>query len=214
MSVKHFIHLFAALIFSMLSFSTMPGPAASLLSYSIEEPSRLFLKGTTNVNSFTCNCNSLESLPPLRFEMGFQKEKSSAVFKHARLQFRTDSLDCGNRQMNKDLYNALRYEEHPMISFVLLQANGLPIGAKASGPDGWMDISVRAQLTIGGVCRTVELPVRARQTGADTYRFVSRHTIDMKDFSIEPPTAMLGLVKVDSQVDIHFDLAVEVRELG
>lgn len=211
MQTKNFFHLFAGLVSALFFCSITPAPPPALLSYHIQAPSRLFLQGTTNVSSFNCNCSSMESLPRLQFEMGLQKENFKAIFSDARLHIRTENLDCGNRQMNRDLYHALKAEEHPMIGMVLLETTRQS-SAQAPGADGWMDITARARLTIAGVSRTIELPVRARQTSPDTYRFVSKHPINMTDFSIDPPTAMMGLVKVNNRIEIHFDLAVEVRQ--
>ncbi len=213
MQTRNFLHLFTGIIFALLFCSITSAPPPALLSYHIQAPSRLFLQGTTNVSSFNCNCSSMESLPRLPFEMGLQNENFKAVFSDARLHIRTENLDCGNRQMNRDLYHALKAEEHPMIGMVLLET-ARQAGAQAPGADGWMNITARARLTIAGVSRTIELPVRARQTSPGTYRFVSRYAINMTDFNIQPPTAMMGLVKVNNRIEIHFDLAVEVRELS
>ena len=208
MQTNTLLHLAIGLILALLASSIAPTPP---LSYRILQDSKLFLEGTTNVNAFVCRCACVQSLPELQFEMEVKEESHKAVFDQARLSIRTTDLDCGNRNMNKDLHEALKASQYPSITIAIQEA-GLHAGAALSGGHEWANIAARARLTVAGVERTALLQVKARQTGPDTYRFLSQYAIKMTDFNIAPPTAMLGLIKVNDEIEIHFDLSVAVEE--
>ena len=186
-------------------------PTSTPLSYRILQDSRLFLEGTTNVNTFVCKCACVQSFPRLQFEMEVKEEGQKAVFDEAGLNIRTTDLDCGNRNMNKDLHESLKASQYPSIAIVIQEA-GLKSGAVLAGGHEWTYITAKAQLTVAGVERSARLKIKAQQTGPGTYRFLSQYTIKMTDFNIEPPTAMLGLIKVNDRIEIHFDLTVAVEE--
>lgn len=207
-------NLSIGILLMLLTSSIAPGsrPPAEL-SYRILHTSRLFLEGTTNVNTFTCNCTCVQSFPRLQFEMEVREESRNAVFDDAQLQISTKALDCGNRNMNKDLYETLKAGQYPSIGISILEAN-LSSGDNLAEAAEWSDLTARARLTVAGVSRTALLKVKARKTGPGAYRFLSQYTIKMTDFNIEPPTAMLGLIKVNNQIEINFDLTVAVEEEG
>ena len=211
MLTKNIRNLSIGLTLAFLASSFTPTSAP--LSYRILQDSRLFLEGTTNVNTFVCKCACVQSFPRLQFEMEVKEEGQKAVFDEAGLNIRTTDLDCGNRNMNKDLHETLKARQYPSISIVIQEA-GLKSGAVLAGGHEWTYITAKAQLTVAGVERSVRLKIKAQQTGPGTYRFLSQYTIKMTDFNIEPPTAMLGLIKVNDRIEIHFDLTVAVEEAG
>ncbi|MCB9293676.1 MAG: YceI family protein [Lewinellaceae bacterium] len=208
------IHSFlTGLLLTILASSIAPNSRPAPLSYRILQDSRLFLEGTTNVNTFVCRCACVQSFPRLQFEMDVKEDGHRAVFDDARLNIRTTDLDCGNRNMNKDLHETLKAGQYPSISIAIREA-GLKSGTLLADSHGWTSITAKASITVAGVERSAWLQVKAQQTGPETYRFLSQYTIKMTDFNIEPPTAMLGLIKVNDQIEINFDLTVAVEEAG
>ncbi len=199
-------------LLSLLSSSFAP-PRTAPFSYRILQSSRIYVEGTSNVTSFTCTCTCVQSFPRLQFEMNVRENGYRAEFDESTLSIRTKALDCGNRGMNRDLYSALEADKYPAITLSLQEA-ALPTGAQLASGGGWAHINAHAKLTIAGVTRNIKLPVRASQTGPHSYRFISKRSIKLTDFNIEPPTAMLGLVKVDDEIEINFDLHITVEQLG
>lgn len=212
MKARSILHLSIGLLLSLLASAIAPGHRPAQLSYRILPSSQLFLEGTTNINTFTCNCTCVQSSPRLRLELEERPDGQRVVFDNAQLDIRTKDIDCGNRNMNKDLHQTLRADEYPSIGIIIEEAS-LKKGLKLIGGPDWRQLTSRALLTVAGTTRTVQLEVKARKTGPEAYRFISRYTIKMTDFNIDPPTAMLGLVKVNDQIEINFDLAIAAEEV-
>lgn len=91
--------------------------------------------------------------------------------------------------MDKKMYNALKVEEHPQISFVLESAQGNLFKGK---------------LTIAGTTKEVEITSEGT-TLAGSYELKGAKEILLADFGIEPPTAMFGQIVVGEAVTISFD---------
>lgn len=173
------------------------------LNVCIEPGSSLFLTGSSNVNQFQCRCR--EPLHTARISIQTAKPGAPAVLSQARLPLRTTSLDCGNKFMNEDMYNSLKVNEHPHIVIELLQA--LPLqGGALSQNNQWVDLTVQADITIGGVKRRLPVAVKAMRLDERRFRFTGSRDLLMTDFNIQPPSAMMGFIKVRNEIRIHMDL--------
>ena len=178
--------------------------------FHILQGSQLYLEGNTNIHSFICNCDEVDAFPPLNLEMEIESSASQIYFDKAQLKIKTQNLDCGHRIMNKDLHECLRATDHPYISVDLKTARLLADVPKIS-KEYWTLVAGRARLTVAGVSKTVYLKATARKLKGNTYRFISKHTINMTDYNIVPPSAFMGTIKVHDQITINFDLLIAVE---
>lgn len=192
------------LLSSFVAF--MAGLETAETSYYIDAGSSLSIAGSSNVNKFTCNCSEQFSKGSIRFEL--QDGGKTLRFSHAGLHLRSKSLDCGNPQMNKDMYKTLRADQHPGIRIELTRAQ-LQEAELVTGKD-WSPLKASSQLTIAGVTQSVVFDVKAKRIAPDRIRLTTSKEVLMTDFGMEPPTAMLGLVKVNNTIRINMDLIVVV----
>lgn len=174
-------------------------------SYSIEADSKLYLEGSSNVMDFTCDCTK----PTGNGRFSIQLSPDGYVFENSPLQIPVRELDCGNRGMNRDMYDALKAEHHPTISIkpVAVKTTNKNVLSKC---DEWSDMSVDLQLNIAGVTQTVSMQVKGAHLGYQLYRFVGHKAIYLTDFGIEPPRALLGAIRVDNCVTINMDLLLRL----
>lgn len=162
--------------------------------------STLTLEGETNVRGFQCGCEG--QFPPLPYQVSVENGQA-LYFSSTRLPIPVRALDCGNRLMNRDLYEALGAPKHPYINITPLEAKLLP------AKDGWTAVSSLVKISIGGVENVVQLHALAKQEGQRLWQIKACHDLDMEDFGIQPPAPMGGLIKVDEQITITLDLLVK-----
>ena len=175
----------------------------------ILDPSRIFVAGKSNVNRFSCDCE--QEFAVARPTCYWEASPPTLVFQNTRLRLRAENLDCGNKMMNRDLRSTLQADQHPEIRLELkrLQFSGNNI-TDAIGPD-WTELTAYTALTMAGQTRPANIRFRARSVGHEVYELVGVHAVRMTDFGVEPPTAMMGLVKVEDRMEIHFKLWLSVR---
>ncbi|MCB0606663.1 MAG: YceI family protein [Lewinellaceae bacterium] len=210
------IALISALISCLAQGQLMPAIHTSdsiyNRSYRILDESKLFLEGTSNVNEFKCSCKEDFPVATFTFENS-ESNLTSVRFSDTRLTLKTRSLECGNRMMNKDLQKALKAETFPNIVIQLSEAN---LRANTFFPDqvlaGWTPMTAQTYISIAGQTRKVRLDINVQKTGHDKYRFTASKELHMTDFGIDPPTALLGLVKVNDRITINLDLTVALMD--
>ena len=171
--------------------------------YVLGPKSTLELNGKTNVNAFCCS--SQESFP--KGEITYQLDDGNATFyfKKTDLKINIQQLDCGARAINKDLQKALQSDQHPIINIALKQASNLEC-SQSMECDRWVEFEAIADISLACVTKTVSIPVHIKKLRDNQFRIAGNTTIYFKDFNLQPPTALMGFIKVKESIDIRFDL--------
>jgi hypothetical protein len=186
--------------------------------------SGLTLTGSSNVKGWRCNGATLEArmevAAPLaqvnniidRIEDGdvAKLDPRAASFPQPsfQLELPVASLRCGNRQMERDMYRALRSDANPVIRFTF--------GKLVGGVDHDIDLrhyraTITGELELAGEKRSVRIPVVAERVARDRFRLRATLPLRMTDFAITPPTALFGMVKAKDDLTVHFDLFLQAR---
>jgi hypothetical protein len=186
----------------------------------------LVLEGSSNVTGWRCRGTTLdgrmEVAAPLahinevidRIEdgniAGWMSNPTAARFPQPsfNLTIPVSTLRCGNRQMERDMYQALRSQVHPDIAFRFTQLVG---GVNHDIDRGTYRAMIAGELTLAGATRTIRVPVEATRLAANRFRLRARLPLRMTDFRITPPTALFGMVKAKNDLVVNFDLVLEKR---
>ncbi|HLP94100.1 MAG TPA: YceI family protein [Saprospiraceae bacterium] len=180
-------------------------PTADKTRFHIQEGSRLYLKGTSNVNSFSCDCQD-------RFEgqlAELDRKGGYTKFKNAELRIRSGNFDCKNRKIDQDMQKALKAEQFPFIKISLIDSWQNPKCLDGSCKD-WFDVQANVNITITNVTKTFTVPAKAKIIGSDRFLLKGESALQMSSFGITPPEAMFGMIKVNDWISFHFDLNVWV----
>ena len=110
------------------------------------------------------------------------------------------ALKSGHDAMDKNAYKALKTDKSNSISFVASNAtvsalNGGEVLVKANG-----------KLNIAGAALDAEVSATCKVNADKTISVMGSKKISMKDFSMSPPTFMLGTIKTGNDVTLKFDL--------
>ncbi|MFM8448532.1 MAG: hypothetical protein ACKOAY_00365 [Haliscomenobacter sp.] len=205
------ICLWAALLsFAMLStaFDRLIS-LAPLTGVLITEQSTLALNGSSNVNKFSCACT--QKFTPIELHATMSSNRTLATFDRSVLKIATTKLDCGQKMMNRDMYETLKADHYPYILIELKKVH-FPLGITLDDCAEWVELDAETVITIAGTARKVPLKVKARNLASGRFQFKSAQSVNMTDFGITPPTAMMGAVKVKDAISINFDLFVSVGQ--
>jgi polyisoprenoid-binding protein YceI len=103
--------------------------------------------------------------------------------------------------MDNKTYDAFEYEKNPHILFRLTDA-------KITGTAANLVINANGTLTMKGVTKNITLTVTGKLLANGDLQLTGTRKLNMKDFMMEPPTAMMGAIKVGEEVTVKFDLTV------
>lgn len=214
MRLDRLITAFTALIIIPLLLSIRPAPEFREVSFFIEGDSELSLKGSSNVNEFACICLCVNESQRHFLQIETGNYSQYAEFDQTNLRLETESLDCGHRGINKDLYKTLESENHPFIVIELRKARLKEARTISTAVGEWSNITAQTAITIAGVTRDVEMDVKGKRLDDGRYRFVCSKDLFMSDFQIDPPKPLFGLIKVNDLIQINIDLTVRLAEQG
>ncbi len=186
----------------LLPFS-LTASSGSFYSYSIHPDSRVVIQGTTNINQFACVSES--DLPHGVFLAETSETHNAIAFSDAVLKLKVASFDCLNRRMNSDLQDAMGAPAHPEILIRLLEAT--PVENGASGENN--QLLVKMSISLNGVVRNTQVVIEYNRVEPYLFSFVGSKELNMTDFNIDPPSPVLGLIKVHDNITIQFNLLVE-----
>lgn len=177
------------------------------VSYTIKESSSLTISGSSNVNKF--DCTTYDNFTNGYIYIITEEEKEYTRFSNAILKINIKSFDCHNPMMNKDFYNTMNAKESPTIDVELLSAVPITKGKILKGQNGRFLADVG--ISLNGTSIADQIIVHWEKTGINTFRFIGEKELRMSDFDIDAPVAALGLIKVNDEIKIRFDLYVQAN---
>lgn len=194
----------------VMAFTAVPALAfAQAPAMSIRPESRMILAGSSNINRWACQSGRFERLVDGRREPLTQV---SLPLRDITIAVPVDSLACGNARMNADLREALQADVHSDITFSL---TGYRIDSVGSAAGDYVAIAM-GKLVVAGRSRQVSIPVRASRTTAGLHGS-GTVALRMTDFGVQPPVALLGLIRARNDItvtfDVHVDTAIVLADL-
>ena len=101
--------------------------------------------------------------------------------------------------MNKKTYDALEADDYPSITFELisisdLESSGNQFSGKATGT-----------MKIAGESSVMTVPFQGSVVDGSTFKVKGDFSLEMSDFGIDPPTAMLGTLKTGDKVTLNYE---------
>lgn len=200
--------LYAGLLFPVVpgSFAQSQPPAGTI---SIEKGGQLWIEGSAGLIDYRCTAEKLSGAGKINTPSNPASSVGAHGDVHISVVLPVESLNCGKRAMNKDMYEALKARSHPNIRFILLNADR----EKNNGTNedsSWIFIRTRGLMEIAGVQDTTVLLVKGKVLSEKRFRVKGSKKIYMDTYNITPPSAMFGLIRADKELTVHFDVTVHL----
>lgn len=186
-----------SVLFLFVGTEALSARQVNEVSFTIREDSKLRINGTSNVNDFECFYEAPISSDILNQTVTFG---DSLFFSGNAVRFQTNAFDCGKRAINRDLQKTLMSDQFPYMELKLSTveiADQLPFSANL-------------EITIAGTTRIRPVTINEYSGSESAINFSGEGEVLLSDFNLSPPTALFGLVKVDDEIKISFDLNIEL----
>jgi polyisoprenoid-binding protein YceI len=105
------------------------------------------------------------------------------------------------KTMDNKTWEAFNYEKNPNIQYKLTSA-------KISGNGPEYNVVASGNLSMAGATKAIELNAKAKVLGNGDVQITGSHLIKMKEYKMDPPTAMMGTIKVGEEVTVKFDITL------
>ena len=193
MLIRHYLISLLAFLFV---FSTA---TAQDITFNLSEIHEFKIDGDANVRSWDAEITeadgSLVFTGVENFSLDALTEES---FKSLEMTIPVEEIDSDSRRLNRNLHSYLKADDFPTITFTLQQINGI------SHENGKAQITANGLINAAGVENSVTMNVEAEMNNDGSITFSGAQDLLMTDFDIDPPTAVMGTVRADDEIQIIY----------
>ncbi|HEU0077534.1 MAG TPA: YceI family protein [Longimicrobiaceae bacterium] len=161
------------------------------------------MQGTSSVRSYTCRAarvdGTVATQPGATSVDITQLEKA---VRSAEVSVAVAGLECGNATMNTHTRKALKGDANPRITYRITSYDVTPAG-EAEGT-----VKLNGTLAIAGTEKAVSIDATAT-TELGRLRVRGSRQIRMTEFGVQPPSLMMGTMKVHDPVTVRFDVLLK-----
>jgi polyisoprenoid-binding protein YceI len=183
------------LFITLLLFSFNASDTTKTCTILITTESSLTIKGSSNINSFSCHYSIDKIKNPI--PVNYHHNNGSITFSKTLLTLDNVYFDCGGKAINNDFNKILKSKEHPQILLSLQEIN----------PINTTTIEATLAIAIAGTTKTHKIPVNFQQN--ENILVSGNLSISLSDYNLKAPKKLLGLITVDNTIDISFKLLIK-----
>lgn len=176
-------------IFVLLSF----GFTKNKTKVKITNKSEVTIKGKSNVNSFVCKYNPdfIEN----DLQISIIRSNSKTLLEGAKIAIKSSGFDCAHKMITKDFKSILKVDEYPHIVINVKEIHTTK-----------ENVSTKLNVRIAGIDKEYIVPVTHNQS---TNNVKGQLKLNIKDFNLKSPKKLLGMVVVNDNVEIDFNLFLQ-----
>jgi polyisoprenoid-binding protein YceI len=173
-------------------------PRSEIVRYTFTEESEVRVEGTSSLHDWSAEGTSIAGMMEITGGGGLL---DGGTLTKGNLTIPVGGLDTDNNTMNKKMRAALKADTYSTITYQLVSATvtGAPEGNS-------VQILATGELTLAGVSKTIEVKLDGHDLGGGKLRLIGSYALQMTEYGMKPPSAMLGTIKTGDMVTIHFDL--------
>lgn len=174
----------------------------SAVRLQLEPGSEITVEGTSTLHAFHCKTNKMNAYVDV--DPGYTKDltKVPRPIVSVQVNIVVKTLTCGNKTMDNNMYATLKADENQVIKYKL---SGYDI---LDGSASSFAANTKGTLTIAGKEKPVDFKINASRLAEGKATAQGEESLLLTDFGIDPPSFMLGTLKVGNQVKVKFNLKV------
>jgi hypothetical protein len=169
----------------------------------VQPASQLIINGKTNVNSFRCAIPKYMGRDTLVLQEGGKNVRP--VFTQGSVSLDASSFDCGLAVMSSDFRKTINSKRYPAIVIDFISFERTPsYGKEQESFKGIIKIS------LAGVTKLFEMDCTIEAKSSGLIHLKGGRDFLFSDFNLAPPKHMLGLVKVEQNLNVGFHLVLKL----
>ena len=186
----------SSLIVALLIFALIPAGVSAQTAYKIKT-SKLIIEGTSSLHDWVSEAR------PVEWTGGFVIHDNQIVqVKDVTVKILVKSIKSEHgSMMDNKTYDAFKSDTNPAILYKFSSA-------KISGNGHDVVLLATGTLQMAGVTQTITMNVTARLLPNGDLQLTGAQKLNMKDYKMDPPTAVMGTIKVGPEVTVKFDLTL------
>jgi polyisoprenoid-binding protein YceI len=186
--------LIAMVLISLMSLGFTPGMTKS---YKVDKSkTSVTVAGTSNLHNWETSVTNFDG--NLTVQIG--TDNLIEGISDLNVNFYSKSFSSGKSGMDNKTFDALKASSYPLISFKILSITDKKLINKVQ------QFTASGNLTIAGVTKPVSIGAFSTIGANGEIYFQGSKTIDMTQYGVAPPTALLGTLTTGKEVTVTFKL--------
>ncbi len=196
--LQHKLRIWTSIKIAVLFVILFPLGLMAQSVYKLTPATDVFVKvyGTSNVHDWTMTSTGIESQGVFKFNSKDELVGLSG-FSFA---VQAKSLKSGKSSMDDRTYKSMLANEFPKIVYQLKTAVVNPLAPNK------FQLQTTGNLTIAGATQLIAMNVIATINADQSITCTGSEKLKLTDYKIQPPSFMLGAMKVGNDLTIKFDL--------
>lgn len=195
--------LFALLLIGILTTGAVVAQTSSaVVAVDVNKNSSLSINGSSNIVNFTLTQSSENFIQKNMIITASQNDKKLYLSEN-RLIVPVKRFTSNNKMALRDFYKLLKSDEYPTMDIQLNHID-LPENPKLATGVAVVDV------TITGVTKKYQFPIKTEKNGTRYIFDIEKH-INIRDFGLEPPVQMMGMLKVDEMININLKMICNIQ---
>jgi hypothetical protein len=161
----------------------------------IDRSSTLAIDGSSNVNQFTCSIREYLSFDTLWNSSDAGRKR--LLFRESRLNVDVRRFDCQHKFITADFRKMLQAGEYPFLTIEFISLEELKTGSVVKGV---------VDIILAGRKKRMEILYTCRQNGPAQVMLKGEKLMKFTDFQLEPPRKLGGLIRINEDIRVHFNL--------
>ncbi|MDB5122632.1 MAG: yceI [Mucilaginibacter sp.] len=193
-----------AVILAVIIQGLMPRSLTAQNSYKLSSGKdvNIIVLGSSNVHDWTMTSTAMDSHGEFTFEGGNLRSLLGFSF-----SLDAKSLKSDHESMDNRTYKTIRADQYPKITYKLTRAVVTTVQKNK------YSIKTTGDLKIAGAIQTIIMTVSAIVNPDNSISCSGSQKIKLTDFNIDPPSFMLGAMKVKNDLTIQFNLVYKNNQL-
>ncbi len=198
--MKYIPFLLLISILTFCSFNIINQSSATSSKWVLLKGGSLQVKGSTNVNKFSCDITGYNRPDTLNL---FATDKNINL--RGKISLDVNLFDCHHPVMTADLRKTLKTKEFPKLNINFLTLDRLPnLTAQASSIKGLVDIE------LAGKTKRYEVAYKLSSPTTKTINLIGEKEVNFTDFGLTPPRKIGGMIQTNNELFVTFKLTMKV----
>jgi hypothetical protein len=176
---------------------------------SIPDKSKVTVDGTSTLHDWTVKSPNISGSITFKFDVPadapVQLIRERIVANpdaDVDVTIKVKSLVSGDKAMDKKMYEALKSDDNPSITYKLTK---LELAAGTKAEQSKFEVKTSGKLTIAGTTKDLEMSMVLEVVDSQHLRISGETPMKMTTYNVKPPTALAGMIKSADKIKVTFE---------
>ncbi|MCH8557953.1 MAG: YceI family protein [Balneolia bacterium] len=167
--------------------------------------STMVIEGGSTVGSWDADVKVLEGEFKIDMEALGNGVNGNGIFELSTFSVPVGNIESDSRRMNRNIYSYLKEDDHPNITFTMTSAEVTENNGSS------YEVLVNGVINAAGADHEVSFTTEVTINGNGSLVINGKKPLNFSDFGIDRPSAMLGTVRADEEIEIVYNLVLTSR---